>query len=108
MTPEKWKDTKEKVKEKFTILEDFKEKDEERREDKEIIIFEGPLGKVKLEFITRPVVLDKKTSYSRRIGSQVEVDYVYSEDDFTHSLKTYIYNEAEDFWTELRAHSFDL
>jgi len=108
MTPEKWQDTKVKIKEKFEILENYQEKDEERREDKEILIFNGPAGKIKLEFITRPVVLDKKTNYSRRIGSQVEVEYIYSEDEFTNTLKTYIFDAATNDWQELKAHNFEL
>lgn len=108
MTPEKWQETKDKVKEKFKILEEYQEKDEERREDREILIFQGPLGKIKLEFITRPVILDKKTTYSRRIGGGVAVEYVYSDNELTHSLKTYLYNEPLDEWQELKAQQFQI
>lgn len=108
MNPEKWQEIKDKIKEKFTISQQFNEHDEERREDKEIIIFEGPIGKIKLEYITRPVILDKKTIYSRRIGSQVEVEYVYSDDEYTHSLKIYQFNNQLNDWRELRAQQFNI
>lgn len=108
MTPEKWQETKEKIREKFKVLDEYQEKDEERHEEKEVIIFEGIPGQVRLEFIKRPVILEKKTSYSRRIGGKVEVDYLYSDTEFTHALRTYIYNEQINDWQELKAHSFEL
>jgi len=107
MTPDKWLEIKDKIKEKFQTLENYQEKDEEKREEKEIIIFESQMGKVKLEFRKRPVILDKKTQFSRRIGSHVEVSYVYSDDEFTYTLKTYLFNQASDDWQELKANNFN-
>lgn len=108
MRPEKWLEIKDKVKEKFKILEQYDENNEERREEKQVIIFEGPLGLIKLEYIKRPVVLDKKTNYSRRIGGMVEVDYIYSEDEFSYTLKTFIFDQPNQAWQEIKAHNFTL
>ncbi|MBU1131385.1 hypothetical protein KJ840_04590 [Patescibacteria group bacterium] len=106
MYPDKWEEIKVKIKNNFEVIEEFKENDEERREDIEAIEFKGPLGKMKVEWITRPKVLDKKTQYSRRIGGDISVDYVYSEDEVTHTFKVYKYDEAGGNWQEMRGDSF--
>jgi hypothetical protein len=105
MHPDKWLETKEKIKSTMQILDERTETDEENHEVREIIELIGPLGKMKLEWITRPKLLDKKTSFSRRIGSETKVDYVYSEDEFVHNLKVY----KEDFegqWEEIKSGPF--
>ncbi len=66
----------------------------------EIIEFKGPLGKMKLERTTKPLVLDKKTHYTRRIGSQTKIDYVYSETEKVHQMKAYRWNGE---WEEVKA-----
>jgi hypothetical protein len=56
---------------------------------------------MKLEYITRPVVIDKKTHGSRRIGSHTDVEYVYSDTEFSHSLKAYKWDENDQIWVEI-------
>lgn len=109
MTPEKWKDILGKIKDSFSVLEE----DEEDLEDDggthiEFIVFNGPLGKMKLEFISRPVVLDKKTIYSKRIGSETKVEYVYSPDEKSYKLYIYKWNESDNDWAEVDSKNFDI
>ncbi|MBU1255409.1 hypothetical protein KKE74_00485 [Patescibacteria group bacterium] len=107
MKPEKWENLIGDIKDKFEVEEhDKKHLDEQGGTDIESIIFKGPLGRMKLEFITKPVVLDKKTSYSQRIGSQVDIEYIYSEDEKTNRLMAYKWNEAQNEWIEIDADSF--
>ena len=106
MTSEKWNEIKEKIKNSFEIINQTEEKNEERKEESGIIEFNGPMGKMRIEWITRPKVLGKKTQYANRIGSSVSVDYVYSQDEFTHTLKVYQWNEAQDDWQEINAAGF--
>ena len=106
MLPEKWQETKEKILKNFEVIDQLKEKDEERQEEKEIIEFNGPLGKMRFEWLTRPKVIDKKTSYSRRIGSEVKVAYVYSPDEFIYNLKIYRWDEIVGDWQEVKAGGF--
>jgi hypothetical protein len=47
------------------------------------------------------VVLDKKVSGSRRIGSHHEVEYVYSDSEFTHTLRAYKWDEGQGDWLEI-------
>lgn len=81
--------------------------DEHGGTDIEFIIFKGPLGRVKLEFTTKPLVLDKKTTYSRRIGSETNVEYVYSEDEKTHKLMAYKWDDFQNDWVEIDPNSFN-
>ena len=106
MHPDKWPEIKEKIKSSFEILSERQEENPERRETLEIVEFISPLGKIKLAWITRPKVLDKKTFYSNRIGSDVKVDIVYAEDEFTHTFKVYKWDEAGDDWQEINPEAF--
>lgn len=102
MLPEKWENVVGNIKDNFTINDEGKSHiDEEGGVDIEFIEFEGPLGLMRLEFISRPVVLDKKTIYSRRIGSDTKVDYVYSETEKSHKLIIYKWDDNENDWLEV-------
>jgi len=108
MTQEKWQDIIDDIKDKFGIEErGSQHEDEMGGTDIEYIIFNGPLGRIKLEFIVRPVVLDKKTTYSRRIGSETKVDYIYSEDEKSCKLIAYKWDEAQEKWIEIKTGIFN-
>jgi len=108
MTLEKWENLIDNIKNKFEV-EKHKSKhfDEHGGTDIDYIIFKGPLGRVKLEFITKPVVLDKKTIYSRRIGSETTIEYIYSEDEKTHKLMAYKWDDSQNDWVEIDTNSFN-
>ena len=107
MLLEKWKNLIDDIKDKFEVEKEGEEHLEERGGiDIEFIIFKSPLGRVKLEFVTKPVVLDKKDIYSQRIGAQSNIEYVYSEDEKTTRLVAYKYNDVEKEWVEINADSF--
>jgi len=102
MTPEKWENLIDNIKDKFEVEENKTEHlDQHGGTDIEFIIFKGPLGRMKLEFITKPRVLDKKTTYSRRIGSETAVEYIYSEDEKTHRLMAYKWDDFQNDWVEI-------
>ena len=106
MNPERWEQIKMMVKEKFEILNQTEEECAIGVGTVQIIEFEGPIGRMKLEFISKPRILDKKTTYSNRIGSDVKVDYVYSENEETHHLKAYKWDEAAERWSDIDAAAF--
>jgi len=101
MIQEKWLEIKEKIKSNFQVLNEYKTKNEERQEDIEAIEFNGPMGKMKVEWLNRPKIIGKKTQYSNRIGSSVSVDYVYSQDEVTNTFKVYQWNTFNDDWQEI-------
>ena len=102
MMPEKWESVVGNIKDKFTIKDDGKTHlDEEGGVDIEFIEFDCPLGLIRLEFVSRPVILDKKTIYSRRIGSETKVDYIYSKDEKSHKLIVYKWDDDSADWLEI-------
>jgi len=101
MIPDKWEQIKELAQSNFEILDSGEEPVEDIPNSKlEFLEFIGPLGKMRLEFITKPKVLDKKTLYSGRIGGDVKVDYIYSEDEMVYVFKAYKWDEVQDDWIE--------
>jgi len=109
MTPQKWLDIVSQIKDKFKIEEQkSRQLDDEGGITIEEVIFQGPLGRMRLEFITKPVVLDKKTTYSKRIGSSTKVDYVYSQQEKNYKLKAYRWDEVDQDWLEIEAKNFNL
>ena len=108
MLPEKWQEIVGNIKDNFKVEESGREHLEaEGGAGIEYIIFNGPLGKMKLEFISRPVILDKKTKYSKRLGATTVIDYVYSPEEKFHKLKAYKWDEALNDWLEMEAKKFE-
>ncbi|MFW5888666.1 MAG: hypothetical protein ACOCVY_03045 [Patescibacteria group bacterium] len=106
MTPEKWQQIIGEIKDNFEVEKNEKERiEEEGGVDIEYIIFKGPLGKMKLEFVTKPLIIDKKTNYSLRIGSESNVEYVYSDTEKTHQLYAFKWDEENNDWMEIDAES---
>lgn len=103
MNPDKWDQIKWMIKDSFKIKREEKEKLEDGVGEKEIVEFEGPIGLVRMEYVERPRVLDKKTQYSRRIGGDVKVDYVYSDTEKVYNMTAYLWSEEDDDWKEIDA-----
>jgi len=102
MTAEKWAQIRGMVLENFKDAEKGQEDlDDDSGGSMEVIEFNGPVGRMRLEYITRPVVLGKNVSGSRRIGSHHEIDYVYSDSEVTQTLKAYKFDESEQEWVEM-------
>lgn len=104
MLPEKWEQTKGHILDSFSDVEiNEQELQDPEVGQKEIVVFSGPLGQMKLEYYTRPIVLNKRTHGSRRIGSHTEVEYVYSKSEFSHQLKVYKQDPDTGEWQEMAA-----
>ncbi|MFA6394095.1 MAG: hypothetical protein WCW25_04455 [Patescibacteria group bacterium] len=109
MTPERWKDILGNVKDNFEVEEEGNfHDDEEGGIDGEFIIFAGPLGQMKLEYSEKPAVVDKKVSFSNRIGARSEVKYIYSEKEKVRKMKAYKWDDADERWVEMEAKNFNL
>ena len=103
MTDEKWQQVIGQIKDNFELID---QRTEDLPEDEgpgsvEIVEFNGPLGKMKLERTSRPLVLDKKTIGSRRIGSDTTVEYVYSDTEKVHKFIAYRFDENNQNWVEM-------
>lgn len=104
MREDKWLDTKAMVKTKFTVLKEGKGPIEDiPHSSREFLEFEGPQGMMRLEYIVRPAVIDKKTTYSKTGGRAGQVDYIYSEDEFVHKMQAFKWNDDLQEWEEIKA-----
>lgn len=107
MKPERWQEILEQIKKSFTVEDEGRiESEEQGGTTLEYIVFSGPLGRLRLEFYSHPALLDTKTKYHKRIGSETEVEYIYSPTDKVHSLKVFRWDEAEDDWTPFATNTF--
>jgi len=106
MLPEKWASVAGNIKDNFQVKDHgVLHCEDDGGTDIEFIEFEGPLGLMRLEFVSRPVVLDKKTKYSNRIGSETKIDYIYSDEEKNHMLIAYKWDETSADWIEVRDNS---
>jgi len=103
MNDEKWQDIIGRVKDDFEVIEHETKELEEGPGSVELIVFDGPIGKMKLTRTSRPLILDKKAIGSRRIGSQTTVEYVYSDTEKTHTFKAYKWEDDQGDWVEMEA-----
>ncbi len=101
MQDEKWKNIIARILDDFDVIEHETEELDPGPGDVEYIIFNGPLGKMKLERTNKPVILDKKSLGSRRIGSESSIQYTYSETEKVHNFKAYQWEEEKDSWVEM-------
>lgn len=101
MKDEKWYYLLEEIERKFGIEEKKTEEIPERRTTIETVIFKGASGRMKIERVTRPVILEKKVKFSKRAGSDSKEKYVYSEDEKIHRVTLYAWKEDESKWVEI-------
>jgi hypothetical protein len=100
MTDEKWEALVGQIRRKFKISEESTGDPDPRDHGvREVIVFEGPAGPMKLERLTRPLVLEKKPIYSHRSGSGVNYEYVYHPTDKTH--RESLFRWENNGWTEM-------
>ncbi|PWB38405.1 MAG: hypothetical protein C3F02_03560 [Parcubacteria group bacterium] len=101
MTKERWQEIVAQIKTGFSVEEQYQEDLDPGQA--EIIEFSGPAGRIRLRFVTRPKLLDKKTAYSNRIGSGVNVDYVYSDSETVSHMEAYRWSDVRSDWEKFSA-----
>ena len=103
MTEDRWVQIKKKIQTTLDVVNEYTEDLDPGTAD--VLEFKGPLGLLKARFVIRPKLLDKKTSYSNRIGSDVKVDYVFSEEENVSHLELFQFSEEADDWIKLDSES---
>ena len=99
---DRWREIVAQIQDNFAVEEHEKFASEEAGgEEVESIVFNGPLGRLKLEFISRPKVIDKKVTYSNRIGSESVVEYIYDPTEKIYQLLVYRWSESDNDWLPL-------
>jgi hypothetical protein len=106
MNDERWEDLVDKIDSKFGIESYTKEDlykvlesgEKKKHGYKQVMVFNGLQGKMKLERVSKPIVLDKKVHYSGR-KSEAKVDYIFSEKEFANKVIAYQWDGRE--WKEI-------
>lgn len=109
MNKERWQDLKFDLKDKYKPVEEksFELPEEDGGGTVEELTMTTLMGKMKLEFTERPLILDKKVTTSRRIGASAKVDYVYSNTEKSCKLRVFKWEEINSIWEEIKANLFD-
>ena len=97
----KWEDLLDKIETMFGFLEHTTEEYPERRMTVETAVFDGASGRIKLERTVKPVVLDAKTTYSKRIGSAVVTEYVLSDDEYVDTVRFFRWDKLAREWKQI-------
>lgn len=97
----KWEALLDQIEKLFGFIEHDVEEFPERHLTVETAVFNGASGRMKLERSVKPVVLDKKTSYSKRIGGDVTVEYILSDDEFVDTVKCYRWDKLAREWKQI-------
>ena len=114
MTEDKWQQIKENITKRFTVEEEGMEdllaetgEGQVKLGEAEFIIFESPLGRLKLQFGKKPRVEDKVYHYSHRAGTGARVEYKFSDEELVNTFKAFKWNETDDDWKEIDAEGFN-
>ncbi len=106
MTYERWQTLRESLKGKFQVSAEGTEELNPGPGHVEFLECTTPMGQVRLELEVRPRVLEKKTYYSKRAGSQTTVEYKYDENEHTLTLKAYRLDQGSGDWLEVKPEAF--
>jgi len=102
MDDERWEELVNQIELKLKIQEKKTVTGPDSKTKIETIIFLGPEGKMKLERTSKPLVLDKKVHYSKRIGSAPSVEYIYSPTEKVQRVQLFKWSEKDHDWEEVR------
>jgi hypothetical protein len=104
MTTERWTDLVATILDRFPVEARGDEPLEEGPGRLAFIVFTTPAGKMRLEFVTKPVITGRHTSGGRRMGVSTHVSYDYSDSEFTSSMHAYAWKDND--WQEIDAAAF--
>lgn len=107
MNDERWQDLKYKIETKFGGFDDsteelFIEDDLGHKIPQKIetLEFKSDLGRLRIERVSHPKILDRKAHYHKGAGG-ADVEYVTSEDEFTYKINVYKQDEVTGAWQTL-------
>lgn len=104
MTKDRWQDLVATILDRFPVDKRGQDPLEDQPGTVDFIEFTSSAGKMRLEFVTQPVILGKHTFGGRKMGAATGVTYDYSADESTHSLHAFQWLNGE--WDEIDARAF--
>ena len=108
MNDQRWEEVLRRLDKQFGNLEFDEIEDEETHAVTESVVWESPMGRMKLARTTRPLVVDKKLHYSGRVGGGSHVEYVYSKTESTSRVRLYRWSDAAGDWEEVDAEALGI
>ena len=101
MYQRKWEDLLDKIEKLFGFTEHTTEECPGQRMTVETAIFDGASGRIKLERTVKPLVLDTKVSYSKRMGSEAVTEYVLSDDECVDTVRFFRWDRLTREWKQI-------
>jgi hypothetical protein len=101
MNKSRWPTFVEMVKNKFTVLDEGDYSTDIPGEIVKFIEWQTEEKDMRAELHLKPKVLDKKTFYSNRIGSEVKEEFIYADDEIVEFTKFYEKSTVNDEWREM-------
>lgn len=98
MTEEKWQELVGRIQDDFTLEKQEQREDPETRTTTFLVIFQGPVGRIKLERTVRPKVLDERALGGSKFGAGTRITRKYSTTDFVDALHAYRWDEEKAAW----------
>ncbi len=99
MTQEKWQQLIGRIKDDFKVIKHEQKDGAYEGESFEEIVFQGPVGEMKLVRTVKPRVLGEKTRYSNRIGSSTGIEKIYSDTETVDVVK--LWRDQNGEWVEV-------
>jgi len=105
MNDDKWSELIDRIQDRFGILEQGDEPVEDIPNGRrEFVVFNGPLGKMMLERMTKPRVIGEKSFGGSKYGTGTGVEKIYSPDEMVKVMRAYRDNDGD--WEEIEASKF--
>lgn len=112
MKTELWGDILDRLEDKYGKVEvkNFKETrsddiGQELISDIQSVEVETDLGRVKIELVTSPMILDKKTHYTHTGGAKASVEFVLSDTEKTQKIRAFKYDEDLEEWVAINTNN---
>ncbi len=95
MTDEKWTELRGRIQDTFPVEEHYTEELDGGPGTREVLIFQGHAGRMKLERITRPVILSTRALHAKRMGATATLQHEYSDTEFTDTVVVSVWKDSE-------------
>ena len=108
MTNEKWQELVGRIQDQFQVISHDKEPRPEGEGTVESIVFQNPLGRLKLERTVYHKIIGERGMGSKRIGGDVQIQKIRSADEVIDFLEGFKWNEATEAWDEIKPEQLGL
>lgn len=112
MREDLWGEILDKLEDKYGKLEvehlrETREDDTGQKLTSEIerVEFDTELGRMRVDMVTAPMILDKKTHYTHTAGARANVEFVLSDTEKTQKIRAFRYDDDTNDWIEINTSS---